>query len=285
MTVETISRSRTITYRHPPDPALLPPVLLEKCAKLDLKLPAAAALPIGRLIDLLDPTSPDTLVRDLRRIQHPLSPVVLKGALDYGARWGRSTTEQLLVAHGIRAIAAADSVMHSFTHEIEALATAINKIPTKVRRHNTRTKPDGLGQSLVFPPPHVMNEGIRNLEAWLYLNRKKSAVLQAAVACQVLLSCHPLPDGNGRAARIVANALLIVRGKMSRATYIPLNEMFILALGGMDIRSRAVDIYGRWPSWIGWFCDVIEICIAASSALATRSRGGGAHPSISTTPI
>lgn len=45
MTVETTFRSRTIAYRPPPDPALLPQVLLEKCAKLDLELPAATALP------------------------------------------------------------------------------------------------------------------------------------------------------------------------------------------------------------------------------------------------
>lgn len=273
MTRETIL-SRTIAYRPPPDPALLPQVLLEKCAKLDLELPSATALPIERLTDLLDPAS-GLLVPDLSRIQHPLSLEVVKGISDYGSRWGRSTSEQPLVIQGMRAIAAIDRSLHSFIHEFEALASAVNGAPTKIRRHTARTKPDSLGRSLTFPPPKMMNEGLRDLAAWLSLYRSTSATLQAAVACQVLLSCHPLPDGNGRTARIIANALLIHRGKMPNSTYIPLNEMFILALGGMDLRSRAVDIYGQWPLWIGWFCDVIEICINASSASHSKIYTSG----------
>lgn len=279
MTTEATFSSRSVTYHPPPDPASLPKALLEKCAKLDLQLPAASAQPVDQLIDYLlqQGGNSDLLGRWLPRIQHPLSARVTKEAHNYGTRWGRSTNEQLLVPHGLRVIAAVDRKPHCFIHEFESLATAVTGNPTKLRQNAARTKPDAAGRNLAFPPPEVMNKGIQDLKVWLRLHQASSAVLQAAVACQVLLSCHPLPDGNGRTARTLANALLIYRGKMPESMYIPLNEMFILALGGMDLRSRIVDLYGRWVPWLGWFCDVVEASLALSSAHTAREQTATDH--------
>jgi len=64
-----------------------------------------------------------------------------------------------------------------------------------------------------FIPGSQKIDGIRYFIEWLSKNRNKThPIVLAAQARQLIVSIHPLPDGNGRFARLIANYILMRAG-------------------------------------------------------------------------
>ena len=144
-----------------------------------------------------------------------------------------------------------------FVAALESIASEALARQVRVRTGRVGTVPDRHGLVLEFVPSEQLSGRLDLLRSWL-LDEEIPQVARAAVACQYLACCHPFEDGNGRTARMVANALLI-QGGMQTNRYMPLHELFVLSLGGMEVRSRMVELNGAWNAWIAWFCDLVEL--------------------------
>lgn len=232
-----------IRPRRPPALSTLPPSLVMRCTLGDGQLPRMKPLTPDQLaagLRLRLPFTPNQVPNNLAYLQAPGAWQVVQTATGFGKRWGRSTGE-LLINHQARSCLQAEA-LHSnkgFIAALESIATAVLNQPTRLRRKQVGTHPDGNGVALRFVPAEELTRHLGNLRCWLQANTHVPAVLRSAVACQFLLCCHPFSDGNGRTARLVANAALSTAG-MPAGCYLPLQELFLLSCGGMEVRSRRV---------------------------------------------
>ncbi len=260
------SRIVPIAPRPPPAPGTLADTLLERCRLVDDLLPALRPPGPDRLREwarLRYPFRPQDVPASLSYLRHRDSQRVVDAATDFGGRWGRSTLEARSLASVPQV--AYPSTWHTraaFVAALESIASAVLGRQVRVRTVAVGTVPDCSGLALRFVSPAQLPDWLDLLRIWL-LREDVPHVARAAVACQFLSCCHPFEDGNGRTARLVSNALLM-QGGMPADAYVPLHELFVLSLGGMEIRSRLVELHGAWNAWIAWFCDLLELTTAVA---------------------
>src|SRR5690625_4420415 len=256
-----------IAPRAPPKLSALPQPLVMRCALTDRQLSRMNALQPDQLaprVGLRLPFAPDQVPRSLAYLQTPGARQVVQTATSFGEHWGRSTAESVIAYKAWPCVQArALRSQKSFISALESTASAALGRPTRLRQKQVGTRPDRSGAALRFTPPTEIAPHLDMLRRWLQANGKAPATIRAAVICQCLLCCHPFSDGNGRTARLVANAALATAG-MSAGCYVPLQELFLLSLGGMEVRSRRVELMGDWSIWIAWFADLISLVVRES---------------------
>lgn len=262
-----------ISPRQPPDPSNLPPTLVARCSLIDRRLSQLHALSPDDLLawaGLRLPLRAQDVPDSLAYLRSPHSERVLESALAFGGRWGRSAEERR-IAGQVRRMTGASSLRtpETFIGSLEAVAGAALMRPVRLRTKAVGTRPDRNDTVLRFTPANTLAFHLDTLRQWLVGNADAPAVIRAAVACQFLSCCHPFDDGNGRTARLVANAILS-RAGMPDSSYLPLHELFVLSLGGMEIRSRLVELEGGWNAWIAWFADLVDLGIRASSTASVH---------------
>lgn len=270
-----------IVPRAPPTLSALPPPLVIRCALSDRQLSRMKPLPPGQLaarLGLRLPFAPDQVPSSLAYLQTPGARQVVQTATSFGERWGRSTGESLIAHKARHCVQARTLSSHkSFIAALESTASAALERPTRLRQKHAGTRPDRSGAALRFTPAEEITPHLDILRRWLQANTHAPATIRAAVSCQFLLCCHPFPDGNGRTARLVANAALSTAG-MSAGCYLPLQELFLLSLGGMEVRSRRVELTGDWSIWIAWFADLVTLGVRVSSGTTPGKPSGVSFP-------
>ncbi len=258
------SRIVDILPRRPPDPSKLPPTLLARCVLIDRQLPALRPpTPDGLLAwaGLRLPIDPQEVPATLTHLRFMQSERVVATAQSFGDRWGRSVLERA-VADVARPLAQSVGQQSpaAFIRALEDTVGAALRGPMRLRTGPVGTRPDRKGMVLRFAPAGQLHAHLDVLRQWLQTHASASVVVRAAVACHFLATCHPFDDGNGRTARLAANAML-AHGGMPTGHYLPLHELFVLSLGGMETRSRLVEIAGAWSPWIAWFADLVELAL------------------------
>jgi hypothetical protein len=90
-----------------------------------------------------------------------------------------------------------------------------------------------------------------------------SPIVRAAAALLLVVNAHLLPDGNGRAGRVLANFYLQLSG-MPGDAYIPFYEIGRISRGGYEIALRRAELHGVWDDLICFFCAAIRSSTTAS---------------------
>jgi Fic family protein len=147
-----------------------------------------------------------------------------------------------------------------FYRFIEALGCLLLEKPTSLRKGSVFTTADRQGSRVKYPDADHIEPALNEMHRFI-LSRKDSLpdVVTAVVVSTALLNCHPLVDGNGRAARILLNFLLL----RSPQNYLHLYDAYSAAQGGYQIRVRMAETLGEWDELLGFYCSLISRLCAA----------------------
>lgn len=110
---------------------------------------------------------------------------------------------------------------------------------------------DPKGRHVVFPGPEHIEPQLAELEGFLVRSTTAARSFRATVAALAIVNCHPLPDGNGRAARLTFN-LIANPGHAPRDYYLPLHEIGVFSRGGYIVRLRQAELHGDWEPIAGF---------------------------------
>lgn len=144
--------------------------------------------------------------------------------------------------------------------------------PQAIREGNVRIRPDGDGQSVMFGPAAKVRIELRRLLRFIEAPCSASGFAQAFVAMAMLLSIHPLDDGNGRLARAVMQAVLAKRGIL-HGPVLPLGPVIKLNDYVHAGAFRAVALHGDWEKLLHFYAAASERTARAVAGLT----GGGGH--------
>jgi Fic family protein len=146
-----------------------------------------------------------------------------------------------------------------------------NKSPGEFRRSQNwigGTRPGNA--HYVPPPPHLVEDGMADLEHFLNLPQPPYPTLvQGALAHVQFESIHPFLDGNGRVGRLLIALLLHNGGVLSQ-------PLLYLSLYFKQYRSeyyRLLDLArseGDWEGWLDFFLEGVEQ--TADAAVQTARR-------------
>ncbi|POA51828.1 MULTISPECIES: Fic family protein [unclassified Pseudomonas] len=141
-----------------------------------------------------------------------------------------------------------------FYNFIETLGCLLLEKPTSLRKGPIFTTVDRQGSRVKYPDADHIEPALNNMHRFI-LSRKDSLpdVATAVVVSTALLNCHPLVDGNGRAARILLNFLLL----RSPQNYLYFYDAYSAAQGGYQIRIRMAETLGDWDELMGFYCFLI----------------------------
>lgn len=114
-----------------------------------------------------------------------------------------------------------------------------------VRSRDVVTNEDPVGRRVRFPPPVFIPEQMAKLETVLATGETVPNSFRAIVALVLITNCHPFPDGNGRTARLIFNALASPSGGRVNF-YLPLKELARYSRGGFIVRKRMAEIHNDW---------------------------------------
>jgi Fic/DOC family len=211
------------------------------------------------------------------RLQHPLSQhfinkheqenrSVQKATESALAAWNRVATEEkaLLNLHDrIREVLISlDSCL--FVPTLIAIANSVTGQCAELRKKAVSLGADQAGVYWSFPSA----DSVRLLLGQLYTDiqsAREHSHIYAAIIGLVNLNCiHPFADGNGRASRILFNALLISGGLLPQIAYIPCKHIYALSNYGYEIRLRQVILKNDWLPIIDYFLNLLELfCVVA----------------------
>lgn len=127
------------------------------------------------------------------------------------------------------------------------------------RTGHVKLSDDLAGNQIYFPPVSMVPHQMERLRLFLADRRGDPPLFNAAVACALLLNCHPFTDGNGRTARVLFNHLLH-RGGMPTHVYVPLYELARRSHGGYEIALRIAELRGDWAPFLRWMIDALHCC-------------------------
>ena len=113
------------------------------------------------------------------------------------------------------------------------------------------TDADPVGRHIVFPGPEHIAPQLARLDDFLDRSANAARSFRATVAALTIVNCHPLPDGNGRAARLAFN-LIADPAHAPRDYYLPLHEIGVFSRGGYIVRLRQAELHGDWTPIAGF---------------------------------
>lgn len=125
------------------------------------------------------------------------------------------------------------------------------------RTGDVKLADDRAGNQIYFPPVSGVPRQIERLRLFLADRGADPPLFTAAVACVLLLNCHPFTDGNGRTARVLFNHLLHCGG-MPAHVYFPLYELARRSHGGYEIALRIAEIRGDWEPFVRFILNAIQ---------------------------
>lgn len=124
------------------------------------------------------------------------------------------------------------------------------------RTGHVKLSDDLAGNQIYFPPVSMVPRQIEKLRLFIASRSGDPPLFNAAVACALLLNCHPFTDGNGRTARVLFNHLLHCGGMPTHA-YVPLYELARRSHGGYEIALRIAELRGDWAPFLRWLLDAL----------------------------
>jgi Fic/DOC family len=230
-------------------------------ARLDLASTATAAL----LDQLRCPAGSHRMeLADLpsywRPLWHEFSECAMKNSAHTQFRSDR-TAEEIQVTTKVQQLLA-DALIcdeaSQFVAAVELVGKWIDFGGRGFKRVQSSLKPDTRNVVVRFPCAESVEPQLRHLHWFIRNYGSQQPVFVSLVAMTVLVNCHPFFDGNGRASRVLFNALLRNAGLLGGGCF-PLYEFFWRCGCGWEIRLRHTEFTNDWRPLCNFICDVLRI--------------------------
>ena len=104
----------------------------------------------------------------------------------------------------------------------------------------------------VPPPPHLIEEQMQLLDAFLADSADLPALVKAGLVYYQLETIYPYVDGNGRVARL-ATQLLLARERLVWPQFLSLSAVFGRDPSDHFQRLQQVRLEGDWEGWMAYF--------------------------------
>lgn len=139
---------------------------------------------------------------------------------------------------------------------------------TQVWLGGTRRSPQNA--TFVPPPPHLLEEGMADLERFIHDRTERTPTLiKVALAHAQFETLHPFLDGNGRVGRLMIPLMLCAEGALQEPV-LYLSLFFKTNRDEYYARLQAVRSQGDWEGWLRFFLQgVLE---TAGQAVAAARR-------------
>lgn len=145
-------------------------------------------------------------------------------------------------------------------------AALLSGTPQSIRTSDVQIRPDGDGVSLVFGPAAQIRPHLRQLLRFITTPSPTQGHAKAFIAMAILLSIHPLADGNGRLARALAQAVL-AQQSLLRGPVLPLGPIIKLNDYAHAGAFRAVILHNDWEKLLRFYAAASERTARAVAAL------------------
>lgn len=177
--------------------------------------------------------------------------------------------------HGLERLKGGFPVSNRLIREVHAKLLSrgrgSDKLPGEFRRSQNwigGTRPGNT--RFVPPPPHAVDECMRDLERFIHNEQTPlPALVKAAMAHVQFETIHPFLDGNGRLGRLLITLLLCDAGVLTQ-------PLLYLSLYFKQHRAeyyRLLDQVredGDWEAWLDFFLQGVETTAAGAVATALR---------------
>ena len=145
------------------------------------------------------------------------------------------------------------------------------KLPGEVRNSQNWIGGTRPGNAVfVPPPPHLLNDGLSDLEKFIHDDKQKtSTILKAGLVHLQFETLHPFLDGNGRVGRLLIILIFMSEDLLSQ-------PLLYISLFLKIHRQRyyellnAVRLEGDWESWLIFFAEAVEA--SATSAVESAKQ-------------
>lgn len=175
-------------------------------------------------------------------------------------RRGSSTKSELvhLAASVVDLHSAIDSACYEgFLQYLEKTSSLILGAESRIRTRPVYLAADRRGEFIEYLECGKIHEQLRVLFEHV-CGEGASPTYRAAVCYVLLVGSHPFFDGNGRLARIAANAVLR-HANVPKGGYVPIKEFFGLSRGAVSIQTRRAQFRGDWSGIVTSFGQMIEL--------------------------
>lgn len=189
-------------------------------------------------------------------------------------RWPRSYDRRGIVERQLFARAPAGAARTLLADGLDGFKAMLCRLSADAggaaafRRHAVNNGVDVAGAMVVYPDYAVIDDQLSRIQAFLRTHADRHPAFAAIVAYASICNLHPLPDGNGRLARMLYN--LVIRCAFPNAFYLPIYEISALSQMGLIIRLRQADYHGQWLPLIAMLSGAV--CRLAAQQPAPRPR-------------
>lgn len=200
----------------------------------------------------------DWLHRASSRVTHPLAAhaVDRNGLPEFRSATCENERAALLTL-GVRLVATARSGCGTrLGSALQEAARAAGCYRAILRSTEAISEPDAAGVSVHYPPAKHVGAQLSYL-AEILRDNACSPGYNAIVAQAIVLNLHPLNDGNGRASRLLWNALLWGEDGIAWH-FIPLYALRKHAPYSFEICIRAAELHGNWRPLLQFHTELID---------------------------
>lgn len=189
----------------------------------------------------------------IHAIEHRLAAQM--GARNSPERFEPKSLHERAGVAGVRCALQEAITGHSeeFCYRVEHMHQLVMSDSEGLRHCGVRSKPDLLGNYVVFPPAATVRPSLQQLHAFLRENIERDRTLSATVAMVAICNIHPFTDGNGRLSRLLFNA--IINFDREICPYIPLHELGRTSRGSLLIYMRLAQYRGEWSPIAGFLAE------------------------------
>ena len=118
-------------------------------------------------------------------------------------------------------------------------------------------KPDASGNVVRFPHHSYCDTLISSLEVFLKSYAEQFPAVSSLVAFVGVVHAHPFLDGNGRTARTLYNALMMIGCRSGH--FMPISLLAYLSEGGFILKLRRAMYGHEWEKIALFFCNGLEL--------------------------
>lgn len=186
-------------------------------------------------------------------------------------RWPRSYDRRGIVERELFARAPAGAARTLLAEGLDGFKATLCRLSADgggaaaFRRHPVNNGVDVAGAMVVYPDHSLIDGQLSRILVFLRAHADRHPAFAAIVAYASICNLHPLPDGNGRLARMLYN--LIIRCAFPDAFYLPIYEISALSQMGLIIRLRQADYHGKWLPLIAMLSGAVCRLAAQQPAL------------------